>query len=634
MAHHVHVPRVAVAQQREQRRQQRDVPQEQTPAVRRDQRREQRDECVRDRHGRVRVGVDGVQLEFREVRRRERLAHGRAGRLDQAPRRRGDERGENRGVAAAPHRRQSRRCARAVSRERGERAKTRLHHLFRDARALVAERAEQLRDELGLVRGEERRHRRFGGLVRTPARVALGGGAVNLQEHNERVKPEQRRATRLRGIRRGLQPRQPDAREQREAQARGDAVRFCESRGGGAVALAGRRERCAIRHRRASPRGPEVTEELILSSRAVERELYLPQVGDGGIRGRARGAAPRGGRLPAAPRRAPRRCLLVGARRLRGHAEDADRASFFVPFLVFLEHARPSRVLLLRRGGARGVRGEVRQVAAEREQTRPHRRRRAEAVSAASRRAASRHRQKPQRVQRHLRVVATQQQTEVLARVVHVLVRAVLQNHARRADDPARRLRRERGARESRLRRIFFRIFVLARRDVRLEERVEVVQDGNPVHQVALRVCFKVRRGRRGMDAEGRCVFVSARALEEIVASENVARLGTGTEALARVRKLTVRARDCARKARKAARGAAAARPRTSRRGFRRDARRRRTFPKVHAKGGNTSASCNAGVATILSTMSFTLPGCSRRGEGSDEIWVRARRGSRAGEAG
>ena len=36
-----------------------------------------------------------------------------------------------------------------------------------------------------------------------------------------------------------------------------------------------------------------------------------------------------------------------------------------------------------------------------------------------------------------------------------------------------------------------------------------------------------------------------------------------------------------------------------------------------------------------MSTISFTLPGCPRRGgEMSDEIWVRARRGSRAGEAG
>ncbi len=48
------------------------------------------------------------------------------------------------------------------------------------------------------------------------------------------------------------------------------------------------------------------------------------------------------------------------------------------------------------------------------------------------------------------------------------------------------------------------------------------------------------------------------------------------------------------------------------------DARRERTFPKVHAKVGNTSASCNAGVATIFSTMSLTLPGWSEERRGRE----------------
>ena len=143
-------------------------------------------------------------------------------------------------------------------------------------RAPVAERAEQLRDELGLVRSEERGQRGFGRLVRTPARVSLGRGAVNLQEHDERHQPEQRRATRLRGIGRGLQSRQSHAREQRETQARGNAVRFRQPRGGRAVALAGRRELGAVGNHRASPRRPEVTEERVFSARAVKREVYLP----------------------------------------------------------------------------------------------------------------------------------------------------------------------------------------------------------------------------------------------------------------------------------------------------------------------------------------------------------------------
>ena len=493
MAHHVHVPRVAVFEQREQRREQRNVPQEQTPAVRRDQRREQRDERVRVGHGRVRVRVDGVQLEFREARRRERLAHGRAGRLDQAPRRRGDERGERRGVAADAHRRQGGSRARAVSCERGERAERRLHHLFRDARALIAERAEQLRDELGLVRGEERRHRGFGGLVRTPARVALGGGAVNLQEHDERHQPEQRRATRLRGVRGCFQPRQTHAREQRETQARGNAVRFRQPRGERAVALAGRRELGAVGDHRASPRGPQVTQQLVFPARAVKREVYLPEVGNRGrLEARpaegTRGAAPRFPRwLPAPPRRAPRRRLRLRGRRPGRHAEDADRH--------FLRHVLCVR-FIRRPDLARGVRGAVRQVAAQREQPRPQRRRRAEAVPAAARRASRGHRQQAQRVQRHARVVAAQQRAEVLAGAVHVLVRAVLQKHARRADDPARRLRRERRAE----RRDAREGLLSARRDVRLEERVEVVQNGHPVHQVALRVT----RGQRRRGAEGR----------------------------------------------------------------------------------------------------------------------------------
>lgn len=36
-----------------------------------------------------------------------------------------------------------------------------------------------------------------------------------------------------------------------------------------------------------------------------------------------------------------------------------------------------------------------------------------------------------------------------------------------------------------------------------------------------------------------------------------------------------------------------------------------RTFPKVHAKGGNTAPSCKAGVAAILSTTAFTEEGWS-----------------------
>lgn len=35
-----------------------------------------------------------------------------------------------------------------------------------------------------------------------------------------------------------------------------------------------------------------------------------------------------------------------------------------------------------------------------------------------------------------------------------------------------------------------------------------------------------------------------------------------------------------------------------------------RTFPKAHAKGGNTALSCWLGVATILSTKAFTEEGC------------------------
>ena len=35
-----------------------------------------------------------------------------------------------------------------------------------------------------------------------------------------------------------------------------------------------------------------------------------------------------------------------------------------------------------------------------------------------------------------------------------------------------------------------------------------------------------------------------------------------------------------------------------------------RTFPKVHAKVGNTALSCRLGVATILSTTAFTEEGC------------------------
>ena len=39
-----------------------------------------------------------------------------------------------------------------------------------------------------------------------------------------------------------------------------------------------------------------------------------------------------------------------------------------------------------------------------------------------------------------------------------------------------------------------------------------------------------------------------------------------------------------------------------------------RTFPNVHANGGNTAPSCALGVATILSTTSFTDEGCKDRG--------------------
>ena len=140
-----------------------------------------------------------------------------------------------------------------------------------------------------------------------------------------------------------------------------------------------------------------------------------------------------------------------------------------------------------------------------------------------------------------------------------------------------------------------------------------------------------VGTGEGGIDAEGRRGGERSRArgARPKIRRDRDARNERGTNA------------DCVcvcertKSARKAARGGRAPRPRTSRWESRRDARRRLTFPNVHAKGGNTSASCNAGVATILSTMSFTLPGCPRRGgEGSDEIWVRARRGSRAGEAG
>ena len=78
---------------------------------------------------------------------------------------------------------------------------------------------------------------------------------------------------------------------------------------------------------------------------------------------------------------------------------------------------------------------------------------------------------------------------------------------------------------------------------------------------------------------------------------------------------LTVR---CAHEKREKRRGVACASAADVAVGVAADARRERTFPKVHAKGGNTSASCNAGVATIFSTMSLTLPGWSEERRGRE----------------
>jgi hypothetical protein len=130
-----------------------------------------------------------------------------------------------------------------------------------------------------------------------------------------------------------------------------------------------------------------------------------------------------------------------------------------------------------------------------------------------------------------------------------------------------------------------------------------------------------VSRGRRG----GECSSAFRRARRE--ENDFFEKSSSGSwrrekGALARCA-LTVR---CAHEKREKRRGVACASAADVAVGVAADARRARTFPKVHAKGGNTSASCNAGVATIFSTMSLTLPGWSRRGgEESDEIWVRAR---------
>ena len=164
-------------------------------------------------------------------------------------------------------------------------------------------------------------------------------------------------------------------------------------------------------------------------------------------------------------------------------------------------------------------------------------------------------------------VVAREEAAEVLRGVVHVPVGAVVEDDVGGLEDPEARLQGEGLALVGRE---CEELQVLATLDVRVEEVVEVVHHGDPVLEVTLRS----GRGRR----------VGAAGVRKKSAVGGV---------------------DLGRRAREAARGS-------------RIVEARRTFPNVHAKGGNRP-SCKLGVATISSTLSFTLPGCRLKlGEGCE----------------
>jgi hypothetical protein len=112
---------------------------------------------------------------------------------------------------------------------------------------------------------------------------------------------------------------------------------------------------------------------------------------------------------------------------------------------------------------------------------------------------------------------------------------------------------------------------------VRVEERVEVVEHRDPVLEVTL---MRERRGeRRGAEVSG----------AEGGEKEEKRRVGSRGNAAG------------GKRSRARARG------------------RRRTFPNVHWKGGNTAPSWKLGVATISSTFALTLTGCRSIEHAGDE---------------
>ena len=193
----VHVARVSVAQQRHEHGQQTHVAQKLTPAVRHDQRGEQRDERLGEGHGRVRLFVDGVYLEFGQLRGGERCADGRARRLRQ-PRDGGrDERRQHRGVTTAAHRGYDTSLVRTIVRQRREHAKRRLDDGDGNPLALQSQHAEEFTDKLGLRFREEHE-------AESIVRGGVRGGvrAIALEEDGEREETLKRRLRRLPALRR------------------------------------------------------------------------------------------------------------------------------------------------------------------------------------------------------------------------------------------------------------------------------------------------------------------------------------------------------------------------------------------------------------------------------------------------
>ena len=193
------------------------------------------------------------------------------GRLDQAPRRRGDERGERRAAARAspPGWRAAVSC--------GARARGRPPPPFRDARA-IAERAEQLRDELGLVRGEERRHRGFGGSSGPRASPSARRGRGSDERHQPEQRPQHASAGSADASSRAKRTRANSGKRRPAGTPCAPASRRARSLSPDAAARRGRRSP------RASPRAP-VTQQLVFPARAVKREVYLPEVETAETRG-------------------------------------------------------------------------------------------------------------------------------------------------------------------------------------------------------------------------------------------------------------------------------------------------------------------------------------------------------------